>query len=234
MDLASAPVRVVASVIDAACASLVAFYVFLVLDLFSPPGAVVALVVAVVFLGVRLLSALLLDVSGRGTPGRFLLSAAVVDWRGDPIPARVAVGRRALADAWFFLPLGLGIAVAAFFAGVPPASFARFDGLVVLLVWLDAVFLGLALVWHASGGWAVPHDHVFGTLVAVAERDLLVTPERGPMMPTPEGLDAIPGLKDRPHLQSLWNEMIAAPPSRPEIDLATCHLPRADVLEELK
>ena len=234
MELVSAPVRVLASVIDVACASFVAFYVFLVIDLFAPPVPVVVSVVTVVFLGVRLLGAVFLDVSGRGTPGRFLLSAGIADWRGDPVPARVAAGRRALADAWLFGPVGLGLVVAAFFAGAPPAGFTLFDWLVVLLVWCDALFLALAVVWHASGGWVFPHDYVFGTLVAVAERDVLATPDRGPMMPPPEGIDGIPGLKDRPHLQSIWNEMIADPPARPDIDLATCHLPRADALEELK
>ena len=205
MDLVATHVRLFASAIDIACAAFVAFYVFLVIDLFGVPPPVVAVSVTVVFLAVRLVSAVFLDVECRGTPGRFLLSSSVVDWRGDPVPLRVAAGRRALGDVWFFAPVGLGLWVAALRAGVAPVEFVMFDWLVVLLVWGDVVFFALAAVWHASGGWAFPHDYVFGTLMAVTDRGLLVNPDRGSMLPGPEGLNGIPGLKDRPHLQSIWD-----------------------------
>ena len=234
MDLVATHVRVFASVIDVACAAFVAFYVFLVIDVFGVFPIAVVLTVTAVFFGVRLLSAVFLDVDGRGTPGRFLLSSSVVDWRGDPLSVKVAACRRVLADAWLFVPLALGLWLAALRADASPAEFVFFEWLVVLLVWGDLVFVALAAVWHASGGWAFPHDYVFGTLMAVAYRGLLVNPDRGPMIPVPEGLDGIPGLKDRPHLQSVWDELVAGRRERPDLDLSTCHLPRAEALEELK
>ena len=234
MDLVSKPVRLVASAVDVACAGFVAFYVYLVLDLFGAPPGVSGAVVAAVFVSVRLLSAALLDVDGRGTPGRMLLSAGVVDWRGDPVALKVALGRRALADVWIFGSLAAGLGAAAFRAGAGPADFAVFDWLVALLVSGDLVFFGSAAVWHASGGWAFPHDYVFGTLMEVADRGLLVSPDRDPALQLPKALADIPGLKARPHLQSLWKELLAASPEHPAIDLATAHLPRLEAVEELR